>query len=148
VSEIHLDDIHACLQCGGPVTSVTTDGENRPCGHRVGTLRHSKADVAARIRRFLNLNDHFTDEEPMWMAGGICLSWGDLRTLADYSGEEEPGLAESISPRMLEIAREERARGWFWCTTCSYGTSDGPKAADHQQETKHLVNVNLRGPRP
>jgi hypothetical protein len=43
-----------------------------------------KDETAARVRRFLAVSDDMRDDEPMWMAGGIPLTWGDLRVLADY----------------------------------------------------------------
>ncbi len=37
-------DHHQCLECDAQVTSVTFDGENKPCGHRAGTLVTPKAE--------------------------------------------------------------------------------------------------------
>lgn len=44
-----------------------------------------RTQIAERVRAFLSLSDKWPDEEPLWMTGGIVLTWGDLRILADYA---------------------------------------------------------------
>lgn len=46
-------------------------------------------DAIAKTRAFLKVNQERPrpDTEPMWMTGGICITWGDLRRLAECDSE-------------------------------------------------------------
>lgn len=44
----------------------------------------SKDETVARLREFLSHADDMSDTEPMWIVGGIVMTWGDLRVLTDY----------------------------------------------------------------
>jgi hypothetical protein len=59
--------------------------------HEAGGQVSTKDETAARIREFLALSDEVPDDEQMWIVGGLELTWGDLRVLADYKGGGKEG---------------------------------------------------------
>jgi hypothetical protein len=75
--------LELCSICQAPNDE---DGDcTDECDHTPETqASFRKQATAARLRKFLALADDMPDREPMWMVGGIALTWGDLRVLTDY----------------------------------------------------------------